>query len=347
MKRSLLFCTLSIATSLNAIEGKWWNRPLLNNKQVQEEPTCCCECEDDCSSECIFTAGGEWIYLSPREPDLEYARIIDDAGGRRKCFQWDFSSGWEIFASFQQKSCDGCSAWDLRGSYTAFKHSKSNCVHVSGSQFIFPLIGFVPNSGTHRFSDTEAKNCIDYQNAAGEFGWSIFSGCPFTFRMFAGVEYASIDEKFEVKYSGLNSVTAVEMQPKMNGVGPRLGFNGYWDAYCGFGIVGKFSTALLVSTLKGNFCQDGDEFAWREKLCSSTELIPNLQAKLGLTWRTRCFDCFTVAIEGGYQAVYYFRPLQRLKVTNVGATNEPIPITSTRSEDFGLDGYFINGSISF
>ncbi|NGX45954.1 MAG: hypothetical protein K940chlam2_01135 [Chlamydiae bacterium] len=353
MKISLLCCTLGLSASLHAIEGKWWNRPLIKDKGVVEEQTCSCELEECCCIEGTFTVGGEWIYLSPRTPDREFARVLQQSEnitqGERKCFSWDFTSGGEVFAGYQQRSCEGCYAWDIRGSYTAYKNSDKSCVHTTGSEFIFPLVGFVPDSDTNHFAAAVASNCIDYQSATAEFGWTIFCDCPFTLRMFAGMEYANIKEKFSVNYQGSECelLNQVVMRPKMDGVGPRIGINGYWDVYCGFGVVAKFSTALLVSNLTGQMCQENRAERWKERYCCGTDLIPDLQAKLGLTWRTRCFDCFTVAVEGGYQAAYYFGPLQRLKVTNVGGMEEPIPLTMIRSENFGLDGYFINASISF
>jgi hypothetical protein len=355
MKKTLLCSTLALTASLHAIEGKWWSKPLIRDKEPSEieHTSCCCQPEEDCCAAVTFTAGGEWIYLSPRTPDTEYARVLQQSNnliqGERECFKWDFSSGWEVFASIQQRSCDECYAWDIRGSYTAYKNSNKSCTHISGTEFIFPLVGFLPDSDTNRFDQAVACNCIDYQNAVGEFGWTVFCDCPFTFRLFAGAEYANIQENLRISYQTAASGLArqVELRPKMNGVGPRIGFNGYWDAYCGFGVVAKFSTALLISTLKGKLNQEEGEIVWKEKYCTRTDLIPDIQAKLGLTWRTRCFDCFTFAIEGGYQAAYYFGPLQRLKVTNVGGMVEPIPVTMIQSENFGLDGYFINASISF
>lgn len=200
---------------------------------------------------------------------------------------------------------------------------------------------------------------MEYEDIAGEFGWSLFCNCPFTFRMFAGVEYARIKEQFHVDYTmpagdpDLEDFNCIIMRPKMHGIGPRIGFNGLWDLWCGFGIIGKFSTALLVSKLQGNLFQEiispelEIDFNWSEKYCNVNALIPSLFAKLGLRWATECFDCLTFAIEGGYQAVHYFSALQKLKMIPFGENASGFSPSFMQTDNFGLDGYFLNASLSF
>lgn len=152
MKLATLVLLFTSTTALSAAE-EGWNNLFVKKKEPQEiccyEEECCCEeYSCDCSCCCLgtFTVGGEWLYLSPRETDTEYARLfcIEETGvpiveqGTRKCLNWKFHSGYEIFASYQGACCDPCYLWDIRGSFTSYKQSEKILYKCLSTSIYFP-----------------------------------------------------------------------------------------------------------------------------------------------------------------------------------------------------------------
>jgi hypothetical protein len=74
--------------------------------------------------------------------------------------------------------------------------------------------------------------------------------------------------------------------------------------YDPFSIVGNFTAAFLIGELESN----SENF----KADTRVQLIPNLNAKLGLKWGL---------IEGGYQVAYFHQVVEQLgEYSNVGIT---------------------------
>lgn len=143
----------------------------------------------------------------------------------------------------------------------------------------------------------------------------------------------------------------VNQTSKFEGIGPRFGAEGSFHLGGGFGLVGGLSTALLVGRQQSSLSQviDGEilvnvleqnvsvtsltpgifaELTGLEDsivqfpaqilssenytLGSSTRIVPNIEAKIGLNYTFPLRHCRFIDIEIGYLANYYFNAVDRL-----------------------------------
>ncbi|NGX40093.1 MAG: hypothetical protein KR126chlam1_01433 [Chlamydiae bacterium] len=373
MKKTLALSSLMLSSALVA------DCPIDNSCQ---DLTCCCYNsrntnweQDECTCWGTFGIGANWLSLTPRVTEREYARVISDAGSdrtvafvdaNRKCVGTNRSSGYEVYLYYQSPLIDCCYAWDARVSFTELDSTKNSSTTVEDPLFLTQLIGFIPDNNNNQFLHASIKMQNDYDAVSAEFGWNLFSECCFNVRLLTGLHYAKVSQKIDSHYNDAaegqeeDSRVVLHERARFRGIGPRFGMNTYWDLFCGFGFFADFSTNLLIAEKKGSFFQQnfdpggmlmGLDTQWKEDFCTTTEVVPNLDIRIGLSYRFSW--CLNFLIEGGYRATHYYNGLQSLKIAgnDLGQTLSGERLvnstTWTTNESFGLEGWFLGGAISF
>lgn len=203
----------------------------------------------------------------------------------------------------------------------------------------------------------------------------VFSGvAPFVVAPIAGapgVELVPVDVTASVT-GQIHEI--VNQKSNWEGFGPRLGVDGRYALGAGFGIVGSLSTSLLVGEIDsaafelfqssllevitgitailppeiaavdfGAAPGTVTGFAASQNLSfqhpDRTRIVPNIDAKLGLTYTCHFCNCTCTAMtfEAGYLINHYFNVIDRL--SEVGALS---PEFRTRQTiDASFDGFFL------
>lgn len=140
---------------------------------------------------------------------------------------------------------------------------------------------------------------------------------------------------------------------KFDGIGPRFGAEGFFHLGGGFGLVGSFSTAILIGTHQSSLSKTASgsldvSFSAVEALAlaqgvtvtvtdivsptgafpsfisvtenfdrgTNTRIVPNIEAKIGLDYTTGLKHCRFITLEAGFYVNHYFSVLDRLSETS-------------------------------
>lgn len=189
-----------------------------------------------------------------------------------------------------------------------------------------------------------------------EFGQHAHFGEWKNIRFHGGLQYAYINNKYALTRSmaaGVDSVTGAateafntssEASLKYSGVGPRVGADYWYNWGNGFAMYANAASALLVGRQSFDnqfqyllpavaagaspvFTSNG----------SATTIVPELEAKLGLTYGYAMAQG-DLSLDVGWMWVNYFNALNR---PNYTGSVTSAPSTVTTESDFGVQGPFI------
>lgn len=165
-----------------------------------------------------------------------------------------------------------------------------------------------------------------------EFGQHVDFGDFKNIRFHGGLQYARIQSSALVRNYVSNAVATTATPQgtystvgnlKFNGVGPRIGADMSYDFGNGFAVYGNGATSLLVGDTKVNYSStvvprvDGVRG-------SKTAIVPEIEAKLGLTY-TYAMAQGDVSLDAGWSFINYFN-----------AQN-----SGSGTTDFGLQGPYV------
>ena len=177
-----------------------------------------------------------------------------------------------------------------------------------------------PDANPIRNITSQAKFNYDVLN--GEFGKYLNLDPNLRTRLFAGISGLWLQEQLTANFSGPTdnlNFTNINTS-KFNGGGMRLGIDGQYPIYNNFNVVGLLagdlfigsqnpssqfigsSTLLAVSGIPTNFQSISHK--------SYIQLIPAVDAKLGLKYSYQSADNKTWSVEGGYMASIYVNAVQ-------------------------------------
>lgn len=221
---------------------------------------------------------------------------------------------------------NGCDCMDIRGVYTWF-YSKDH--HQAKTSFNFSLDGlmnlFSSQNGT--VFPEDLNRTFNYNVADLEFG-KTFQFCAFTFRPYAGVRAAWIDEKHRAIISGLSETftlppvevdepISVSFGDKMWGVGPRIGFDSAWGNLYGFDVLANASFSAVYGRNKHEIKvtvinASSNDVTIDENITDVTvhnnsyRLIPTFQMFIGLGWSTCFAPNYNMRIKAGWETNYWW-----------------------------------------
>lgn len=246
-----------------------------------------------------------------------------------------------------------CTAFDIRANYQTFlgRHSE----RVSGGDgFIFNSLSLVADSfAAPRVSEeVVSKHRLDYDKLDLDVGQVMGSSPNWQFRLFGGLRYTNIENKFETFYqdmsdtflrSGFDGDGYILQDNKMEGVGPRLGAKLSFQFTDFFSLIAEGGSAILVADKHSSY-RDTEPAnpttlfpltIYEQRESSEDEIVPNLDAKIGLNFHT-CYHTHVIGVELGYLVNHYFNAATRYK---------PI-MTQTMGikqvSDIDLHGYYVN-----
>jgi len=163
-----------------------------------------------------------------------------------------------------------------------------------------------------------AKLEIEHDIYDIEFGQNIDIGDHVALRVFEGLRFTNFDMTFS------NRVTVVDLggagtsifffknSTNFDGLGPRIGFDGLWRLGEGYGIRGRFSTALLVGDVENHLDFTNDDVLNPPEVSGRQErefrecIVANFNGRLAFEYRHTFYYHSELIFDIGYQNSKYF-----------------------------------------
>ncbi len=183
----------------------------------------------------------------------------------------------------------------------------------------------LPNLGTERFSVDPKWDAVNL-----EFGQHVDFGEFKNIRFHGGVQYTRIETGLTAYAFTANTplYVSASSNSKFTGFGPRIGADMSYDLGNGWAIYGNGATAILAGTSKVNAAISNNLLPRTTVNASRNGIVPELEAKLGLTY-TYAMAQGDLTLDAGYMWQNYFHAQQTL--VNFG----------TSESDFGLQGPYL------
>ncbi|MBI3211213.1 MAG: MOMP family protein [Simkania negevensis] len=283
--------------------------------------------------------------------------------GDTKCHDFEWNWGFRLGAGYNTEH-DG---WDVRANYTRFNTGDSESSNPGANAAVVPLRGAarivqpaVANGLFVTCQSAKSEFDFDYQTVDVELGRAFFISKQLSFRPFAGLKSAWVEQNQHVRYTGGSPVAlpgtafsglgldlnTVEVKDDNDfwGMGPRLGFNTTWSLGCGFSLVGNIDGALLVGLFdvvhKEDFSISDNKIKLKSKQHS---LVPMVDYKLGVRYDKYFNDNKQhIGVGLGFEAQYWWRLNQAL-VIDESATLK----YSRSSQDTGIYGITLDLKLDF
>ncbi len=164
-----------------------------------------------------------------------------------------------------------------------------------------------------------------------EFGQHAHFGEWKNIRFHGGVQYAYIETDLNLNgATGATTTAAFHEVMKYNGFGPRVGVDYWYNWGNGIAMYANGASALLVGTESFTSTNTTSTPATFTRTGSTTYVVPELEAKLGLTY-TYAMAQGDLSLDVGWMWVNYFSA-QHAGVDSLGGTKQ---------SSFALQGPFI------
>ncbi|MBL1175070.1 Lpg1974 family pore-forming outer membrane protein [Pantanalinema sp. GBBB05] len=314
--------------------------PVPNREQVTVKTP-----ENNRRSELKVFAGP--VFFQPRLSDLMDYAIEDPAApntlatsGEVKQVELEDATAIRFGALFRP----GGSAWDFGATFTQFETEGS-------SQAEAPTNGFLFSTQSHPFQNDQAETAtakanLDYSSTNVEIGHTFQIGRQLGVRVFGGVQAAAVDRTMTTELDGVDYTNGkIKLKNEFSGVGPRLGIEGKLLLGAGFSLFGRGAGSLMVGELSSSFNEtdnDGADTVANIDYDRGGQLVPVLEAALGVDWEAALGKSAKLNISAGYEVQQMFNVTENIRFSDAAS-----PGVFTREKgDLNLHGFFVKGGLS-
>lgn len=258
---------------------------------------------------------------------------------------------------------------DINLTWTHLDNTTSSSIQApSDSFFVGPDYQIGPDSLIVRSATGKAEFKYDVINLdAGQF---VNFGQNTQMRFFGGLSNTYLRELVDATYFG--NVTAGpfagpfsaarNLTAKFTGIGPRIGMDGSYNIYDGFGVFGEGAISVLIGDLysKVDLIGTGVELTalFHQAINNQfikdkniTQVIPGFDAKLGLSYKHTFDNCMILTLRAGYQGAVYINAInQYLPQTLVQPLSTGGIFVDTMAHvqsNYSVQGPFVEASLQF
>lgn len=197
--------------------------------------------------------------------------------------------------------------------------------------------------------DAAGKAQFKYDVVNLDVGQWVNFGEQVAMRFFGGLSNTYLREQVDATYSGRTITgdfqgpfkTNQEVTSDFTGLGPRVGIAGNYNMANGFGFLGEAAISALIgsSYAKTTYTSSAQqlEALYHQNINHQfikdqnvTQVIPGLDAKLGVNYKQRLQNGMVLTVQGGYQAAVY-----------VNAINQFIPGSLVLGTPISTGGIFV------
>jgi len=189
-------------------------------------------------------------------------------------------------------------------------------------------------------------------------------------RVFMGLSNAYLREQMNVTYSGETITgphqgpfsTKQEVTANFTGIGPRFGIEANYVTDYGFGFLGEAAASALIGytysktgyissaqELKDLFGQNSNNQSITDQ--DVTQVIPGIDAKLGVIYKYNFNKCTLLTLEGGYQAAVYINAINQYLPASLAVPLETggifVATMSHTQSNYSVQGPFLKAALQF
>ncbi len=310
-----------------------------------------------------YTCNGDWVisaagfYWIAHQDGMEYAidnsvknpddifsygeiNNLIDAKYETPDFKWDW--GFKVGLGYNT-TCDG---WDFGVVWTWYRGKANDHIEteIDDNHSLIPLwSAYAPelevSSITLFATDIETHWKIQLNLIDIELGREYWTSKHLSFRPFAGLRIAYLEQNFEIQHKGgiWSAILGnpafnneVDLENDFKGVGVRSGFDTVWNFGCGWGLYGNFAASIVY----GRFSLDHDEE--NREVSSPHDKIKVLENEesfrasrgmldlaLGIQWASLFCDCqYRFTIQLGWENHLFFHQNQLWRVNRIGELDD-------------------------
>jgi hypothetical protein len=248
-------------------------------------------CPDVCGVPC-WQVYGDFLYLRPRNANLEYAVIMNGPispgqvavqEGRTASVDHQFEPGFRVGIA---RAFDECSM--IEAAYTHYENRTSDSLTADQTPFVVrSLVG--PNSlnAAADWLAASARQDIDFDIADAAYRRVFLCDERYSLSYVLGARYVSLKQRFSSQFESIINET-VNSDVNFDGAGIRLGLEGERFSSCRrFFIYGKAAASILGGEFRANYLNGSPqdpviaETNWAEARCVSI-----LDCELGVGWQS-------------------------------------------------------------
>lgn len=334
------------------------------------------------------------LYLKPSAENLGYAVLTTEENFESplplatplwevETLEPSFEPGLEVGAAYTF----ACSGQDVQATWQHLRTNTSDSAVVTQDtgQWISPFSQtgpataetydeLVDNQGVNDLLSAEGHVDFAYDAVNLDFGQYVNVGSSLTFRLFAGLSYARLQERLVSSFYGAPPAPDavfpedVRLTLSLNntstfwGVGPRFGLEATRKRRRGFRFTGQLAGALLVGRTQPAqylFAATAPDLALvgipvnREHVSSEpfTQVVYAGDAKLGIGYSRGLSNGSEFTLDGGYLAAIYLVPFsgyetnENILALQIGSLSSG-SIRQTLS-DFTLNGFYLNAGLKW
>lgn len=306
------------------------------------------------------------LFLRPTGSNLDYAILTNSLSGPSP--SWDIQSiktrykpGFNLGATYVFPN-----SWnDIQLNWSHLNTKHTNSVIADTTQFVAPFFQVGPDASTLREAKGKAKFNYDIVNLdAGAF----MSVCTdLQLRFFGGLSGTQFKQKLISNFrdNTPNFHLTSKNTSKFTGLGPRLGFSASYDIVDCFSVVGHMAGSLLIGTqrLDTNYYSSSQALTVlginrnRQGIhsYSSHQVVPALDAKLGLNYSFPFANNSLFTVEAGYQAATFLsaiaaynpQSLVLTPATPIQTGTIAVATMEKKQSNFSVDGPYLNFKLGF
>jgi hypothetical protein len=258
---------------------------------------------------------------------------------------------------------------DIKLDWTHLSTSNSAATSApDASFFLGPDYEIGPNGLYIRNATGNVKFKYDVVN--GDVGQFAGFGQHMQMRFFGGLSGGFLREQVTANYSG-NLTTGTYPGPftmnqvvtsNFTGVGPRFGIEADYNTYYGFGFLGEFAASALMGTMysKTNYAGTSQQLITQYNQALNNQIIedqkvyqviPGVDAKLGVNYKHVFNNKTLLKITAGYQAAVYINAISQYLpaslVSGQSLTSGGIFVAtmSHQLSNYSVQGPFLNFAV--
>ncbi len=289
------------------------------------------------------------LWLKPGASNLNYAILnkelpAQSPGWTEQEIKPSYSPGFELGVRYMFPNSGDK---DINLDWTHLYSNTSTSVTVPNYQyFIGPDFEIGPDSIPGHKATGQATFRYDVVNL--DVGQYVHFGQNLEMRVFAGLSNGYLREEVVSTFTG-TTVGAFpgpfsmmqDVMSRFTGIGPRVGVSGDYTFNCGFGLLGEAAASTLIGSLNAKSQYAGSaaevlalygETVNRQIISDQTvyQVIPGLDAKLGVSYKHPFGNGGLFTVSAGYQAAVY-----------VNAISQYVPGTLVAGEGIETGGIFV------
>ncbi len=271
--------------------------PLFSDKQttpVQNEKACLCS-TNDCDSGINFLIGGDFIYWTAHQDNIEIAYSTNGNTVEGKVYRVDesWNPGFKVMSGL-----DFCNyGWDFIAQYTWYRsNDNKKSFETPDDLVVYDSYWFVNrpmNQATRTILQTEARWALHLNVIDLEIGKPILFGDHFNLRPQMGLKGVWNKQTYHLDYSGFSSLPPSNDYSSSNdlkswGVGIRGGIESSWRIVDEFSLFGTFALTALWEGFKAKrFDYNLTEMDSHVFLRDQFHMIEGIyEWMLGMRWET-------------------------------------------------------------